>query len=283
MINSLLVEIMGILLYLVTLYVAYKIKKIDFLIYITVFAIIFENLNVLLFAGMSSGYFYSDEFLIYIFKTPLFVFLDWAILVFGAYLLSLRLKMSKASRLFFIPLFVVVVDFVIEGISVSLGFWTWSDVVGGGTLFSLIPPSNFAGWIGVVFGFMLCYEFLERKWLSMFLGYVVFLGVAVFMVSVSRIFGLADDNYLSAGIIFLIFVLGFLYFYHKDESRGRGKSFFYDKWVVGMRGAFYVYALWFWFVGGHYVDVIYDLVLGVVLILEVYFWLRFYGVLRKRI
>ena len=174
MIDNLIVEVVGILLYLVAFYVAYKVKKIDFLVYITIFAAVFENLNVLLFSNTSSGYFYSNKFMIYIFKTPLFVFLDWAILVFGAYLLSLKLKMSRISRVFFVPIFVVIVDFLIEGISVSLGFWTWSNIVEWSSLFSLVAPSNFVGWLGVIFGFMLCYEFFKRKWLSMFLGYFVF-------------------------------------------------------------------------------------------------------------
>ncbi len=144
--DTLTIEMFGIFIYFLVFYIAWKIKKVDFLVYITIFAIVFENLNVLLFANASSSYFYTNEFLIYIFRTPLFIFLDWAILIFGAYLLSLKLKMSKVSRVFFIPLFVTVVDLVIEGISVNLGYWTWSNAMGGGNLFSFIPPSNFAGW-----------------------------------------------------------------------------------------------------------------------------------------
>lgn len=286
--DTLAVEIFGILLYFLVFYIAWKIKKVDFLVYITVFAILFENLNVLLFANVSSGYIYTNEFLIYIFRTPLFIFLDWAILIFGAYLLSLKLRMSKISRVFFIPLFVTVVDLVIEGISVNLGYWTWSNALGGGNLFSFIPPSNFAGWLGVVFGFILCYEYLERKWLSMFLGYGVFLGVAVIFVFISRILGLQDDNYVTLGIIFLIFLICFVYSYHNNKVLKKNKkdfkvNYFYADWVVYMRGFFYIYALYYFFAYGHYLDLVYDLVLFGVLAIEVYFFLRFRGILKKKI
>ncbi len=287
-IDILAVEVVGILLYFIVFYIAYKIKKLDFLVYVTVFAILFENLNVLLFTDVTSGYFYSNEFLIYIFRTPLFIFLDWAILIFGAYLLSLKLKMSKISRVFFIPLFVTIVDFVIEGVSVNLGYWTWSAAVGGGNIFSFIPPSNFAGWIGVVFGFILCYEYLDRKWLSMFLGYVVFIGVAVFFVFISRALGLPDDNYFTLGIVFLIFLICFVYSYHYNKILKKNKkdfrvNYFYANWVVYMRGFFYLYALYYFFVYRHYLDLVYDLVLSLVLAIEVYFFLRFKGILKKKI
>jgi len=287
-IDSLVVEIVGILIYFIAFYIAYKIKKVDFLFYITVFAILFENLNVLFFAEATSGYFYSEEFLIYIFETPLFIFLDWAILILGAYLLALKLKMSKLSRVFFIPIFVVIVDFVIEGISVNLGFWTWTNVVGTSNLFSFIPPSNFAGWIGVTFGFILCYEYLEKKWLSMFLGYFVFLGVSFVFVSISRILGLPDDNYITFGIIFSIFLFCFIYFYHKNKLLEKNKKefrvdFSYAEWIVRMRAFFYVYALYYWLLAGHYLDLIYNVVLIFVVLIEIYFFLRFRGVLKKRI
>lgn len=285
MIDALVVEVVGILLYFVAFYVACRIGKLDFLVYITVFAIVFENLNVWLFASSGAGYFYSGDFLFYIFETPVFVFLDWAILVFGAYLVSLKLKMSEKSRIFFVPVFVVLVDFVIEGVSVALRFWTWSDVVSGANLFSLVPASNFAGWLGVVFGFMICYEFLERKWLSMGLGYFVFLGVAVVYVGISRTLGLVDASYISLVVILGLFVFGFLYFYHKDRGVERrfGKDWFYGRWIVLMRGMFYVYALYYFVVREFYLDVVYDLVLVFVLMVEGYFGLRYFGVLRKQV
>lgn len=46
---------------------------------------------------------------------------------------------------------------------------------------------------------------------------------------------------------------------------------------------FYVYGIYYWIVAGHYLDWVYDVVLVGVLCVEVYFWLRFRGVLGKRI
>jgi len=183
----------------------------------------------------------------------------------------------------------VIVDFVIEGISVSLGYWSWLSVDGSGGLFSLIPPSNFAGWIGVVFGFILCYEYFEKKWLSMFLGYLVFLVVAVFYTVLSRIFGFSElNNYFTFWIIFFIFVFLFLHFYHENKLLKKDKKelkvrFFYAKYIVYMRVFFYLYALYYFFVNGHYGDFVYDLVLALVVFVEVYFFLRFKGILKKRI
>jgi len=287
--NLLAVEIGGLLLYIIAFYLAYKIKRLDFFVYITVFALVFENLNILLFYKVPSGYIYSTDFMLYIFGTPLFVILDWAILVFGAYLLSLKLKMSKLSRIFFIPLFVVLVDLVIEGISVNLGYWDWINVVGGGGLFSFIPPSNFAGWLGVVFGFILCYEYLERKWLSMFLGYFVFLGMAIVFITISKILGIAEsDNYVTLGIIFFIFILCFLYSYHRNKILKKNKkdfkvNFFYVNYILYMRALFYVFGLFYFFKDGHYLDIVYDVILVAVVLIETYFFLRFKGILKKKI
>ena len=50
-----------------------------------------------------------------------------------------------------------------------------------------------------------------------------------------------------------------------------------------MRGFFYIFALYFFFVNGYYVDLLYDLILVVVVLVETYFFLRFNGIIRKKI
>ncbi len=225
----------------------------------------------------------------YVFRVPLFIILAWGILLLGAYLLALKLRMSKVSRVFFIPLFVSLVDFVIEGVSVSLGYWEWLGVEGGGSLFFSILPANFVGWIGVSFGFILCYEYFERKWISSFLGYGIFLIVGLFFESVSRVFGfVGHEKYFALIIVLFCFVYFWVYFYHRNKVLKKNRKefrvdFSYAKWVVRMRVVFYLFALFYFIWNRHYFDFVYFVVILVAILIEVYFFLRFRGILKKRV
>lgn len=118
-------------------------------------------------------------------------------------------------------------DLIVEGVSVKLGYWTWVNIVGRETIFSFIPASNFAGWLGVVFGFVVCYEYLGKswKWLSAGLGYFVFVGMGIVFITISKVLRLPDNNYITLGIIFLIFIFSFLVVYHRNKIlRGEKKS-----------------------------------------------------------
>jgi len=285
-VGELAIELIVFFLYIVAFYLAYKIKKLDFLVYASVFAFVFEWLNLLIFSGNSSGYFYSDNFLVYLFGVPLFVVLAWGILLLGAYIVALKLRMSKISRVFFVPVFVVLVDFVFEGVGVSLGYWTWLGAEGGG-IFSSIVASNFIGWLGVAFGFILCYEYLRMKWLSMFLGYFVFLVLTFVSGFISFVFGFSvAEEYIALGVVLFAFVYFWVYFYHRNKILKKDKkelllNFGYAKYVVYMRAFFYLFALFWFFWNKYYLDFIYDIVLVLVIVIEVYFFLRFRGVLKK--
>ncbi len=288
MISEFVIEFVALFLFVASFYLAYKIKRLDFLVYSTIFAFFFECLNVLLSNG-SSGYIYSANFLVYVFNVPLFVFLAWGVLFLGAYLVSLKLRMSKISRVFFVSLFVTLVDFVIEGVSVNLGYWVWLGTEGGGSVFSSIVAANFVGWLGVTFGFMVCYEYLEKKWLSIFLGYFVFMFLGLIFKVINWIFGfIGDERYISLGIILFAFVYLWVYFYHRNKILKKNKKelnvdFGYAKYVVYMRVFFYLFALFYFFWNSYYFDWVYDIVLLVVFLLEGYFLLRFRGVIKKKI
>ena len=288
-ISELGIEIGGLFLYVVAFYLAYKIKRLDFLMYASVFAFVLESLGLWLFAKTSSGYVYSGDFMIYLFNVPLFVVLAWGVLFLGAYLVALKLRMSKISRVFFVPLFVTLVDFAMEGVSVNLGYWVWLGAEGGGSVFSSIVAANFVGWLGVSFGFILCYEYLERKWLSMFLGYFALLLLVPVFTFINWVFGFSGgEEYISLGIILFGFVYAWVYFYHKNKILKENKKelrvdFGYAKYVVYMRAFFYLFALFLFFWNGHYLDWIYDVVLACVVAIEVYFFLRFKGILKKQI
>lgn len=285
--GELLVEVAVLTMYLVAMVVAYKIKKLDFLIYASVFAFLFENFAVL-FASEGTGYFYSNSFLMYLGEVPLFVVLAWGILLLGAHLVSLKLKMSKISRVFFVAFFVTLVDFVIEGVAVDLGYWVWVEAVGGGNIFSYIFAPNFIGWLGVSLGFIVCYEYLEWKWLSMFLGYLALLIFGSFGYLISFLFGVkGESGYVSLMIIFMGLFWAWVYFYHNNHILKKNRKdfrvdFSWGRYVVWMRWGFYTFGLFFFVLNEWYLDWVYLVVVLGVLILEVYFALRFGGVLRKR-
>lgn len=276
-------------LYIFSFYIAYKIKKLDFLIYATIFSFFFEILNVLSFLQNSFGYIYSSGFLMYVFNVPLFIILAWGILFLGAYLVSLRLRMSKISRVLFIPVFITLVDFVIEGVSVNLGYWVWLGAEGGRELFSSIVASNFVGWLGVSLGFILCYEYLERKWLSMFLGYLVFMFLEFAFFSLNWVLGfVGNEEYMSLGVILFCFIASWFYFYHKNKILNRNKKDFkvdfgHAKYIVFMRGFFYLFALFYFFWDKYYSDLVYTIVLVFVVFMEMYFFLRFNGFIKKKV
>ncbi len=282
------VEISIFFLFAAAFYLAYKIKKLDFLIYATVFAFIFENIGVY-FSGDISGYIYSGDFLVYLFGVPLFVILAWGILLLGAHLVSLRLRMSKVSRVFFVAFFVTLVDLVIEGVSVNLGYWAWLGAEGGSSIFSSVVAANFIGWLGVSFGFILCYEYLDRKWLSMFLGYFALLFLATIFELIIWIFGFTgSERYISLGVILFGFIGFWIYFYHKNKILKKNKkdfrvNFKYAKYVVFMRFVFYFFALFYFFRNGQYIDLSYVSILFFVVFLEAYFFLRFDGFIKKQV
>ncbi|MDH3353381.1 MAG: carotenoid biosynthesis protein [Nanoarchaeota archaeon] len=282
------VEISIFFLFAVSAYLAYKIKKLDFLIYATIFAFIFENIGVY-FSGNISGYVYSGDFLVYLFGVPLFVILAWGILLLGAHLVSLRLHMSKISRVFFVAFFVTLVDFVIEGVSVNLGYWFWLGAGAGGGIFSSIVPSNFVGWLGVSFGFILCYEYFDRKWLSMFVGYFALLFLATIFELMNWVFGFSGgERYISLGVILFGFIGFWIYFYHKNRILKRNKkdfrvNFRYAKYIVFMRFIFYSFAIFYFFQNGYYLDLSYLGIVFFVVFLEAYFFLRFDGFVKKQV
>lgn len=283
------IEVVFLFLFVIVFYLAYKIKRLDFLVYSTVFAFVLESLGVWLFAGTGFEYFYTGAFLVYLFNVPLFIILAWGVLFLGAYLVSLKLRMSKISRVFFVPLFVTLIDFAIEVVGVNLGYWVWTGAEGGVGLFSFVVASNFVGWLGVSFGFILCYEYLERKWLSMFLGYFVFMFLGIIFSAINWIFGFSGNaEYISLGIILFGFVYSWVYFYHRNKILKENKkdlrlNFGYGKYIVYMRAFFYLFALFYFFWDSHYLDGTYVAVLFAVFMIEGYFLLRFKGILRKKI
>lgn len=233
----LVIEWFIILLYIVTFICARKVSLSRFVIYATLFACFFENLNVKLFKDVEGGYSYSSDFTLFIFQTPLFVILSWGIILVGSYALAKGIGLGRAQRIFFVPLSALVIDFVLEGMSVMQSYWTWHGFTYGGLLGS-IAPGNFVGWLGVAFGFIFVYDCFSCKWLSIFLGYLGFLFVGALSKTMNVFFSWDGmKGYYSFIIIFGLFIIGHLVALHKQ------KDFTFKRWhylLLGTRVPFFV-------------------------------------------
>lgn len=206
----LIIEISIFILFMFTAFFAWKIKKLDFLIYALIFATLFENLNVILFRGLQGAYTYSPDFAVNIFHTPLFIILSWGIILLGSYSMAQALGLSKKQKLSFIPISVLLIDLIIESLSVMQGFWIWEGFNYGGILGNVFP-GNYVGWLGVTLGFILVYEYSKLKWLSSFLGYFVFFALSVLGYTISKVFSLTGIlGHLSAGLILLGFIIAYV-------------------------------------------------------------------------
>ena len=96
--NILFVEIIVTLLFILTLFFIRKDKfKIKILTLAFIFAIIFENLNIILSKNTVGGYFYNSEFIVFIFHTPLFVILAWSLIILSAILISNKLPSTPKN------------------------------------------------------------------------------------------------------------------------------------------------------------------------------------------
>jgi uncharacterized membrane protein len=175
--HHLFIEITIIILFSIASYLAYKTKKLDLLIYATIFALLFENSNIVLFNNTAGSYYYSTTFSLFILYTPLFVILSWGIILFSTYMLTDRLGLDYKEKILIIPLLVVNIDLILETFAVSQGYWTWEGTQGTG--FLAVPAANFIGWLGVSLGFIISYTYAPRRWMSCFAGYFVFLVVSL--------------------------------------------------------------------------------------------------------
>ena len=232
------VELIIIALFVFAFYYAYLIKKVDLLIYSTLFALIFENLNVILFNSTHSGYFYSNEFIL-IFKTPLFVILSWGIIILSSYIISEHLTKNKIKRILLVPLLAVMIDFAFEASAVANNLWVWNLSSYNGFLF--IPAENFIGWILVSLAFMISYNYLNKeiKFLSIFTSYILFILLSIITFSLSQIFKL---NNLGNFIILFIIVSSFLIFiFYKQKNEKIKLKEIYN--IIILRLPFYIYPL----------------------------------------
>lgn len=247
----LVIEWFTILLYTITIICARKLSLTRFAIYATIFACLFENLNVNLFKDVEGGYSYSTDFTLFVFHTPLFVILSWGIILVGSYVFAQGLGLGRAQRVFFVPLSALVIDFVLEGMSVMQHYWTWHGFSYGGVLGS-IAPGNFVGWMGVTFGFVIAYDYLPWKWPSLFLGYLGFLFIGALAKTMNVFFSWEGmQGYYSFSILFTLFLIG-----HFHTLRMQHNVVF-QRWhylLIGTRAPFFVVGFVLHYQAGLFLD-----------------------------
>jgi hypothetical protein len=188
---SLLIEIGIILLFILNIFIARKAKKLDLLIIATVFAALFENLHVFLFQNYTGGYYYSSEFLVSIYKVPLFVILSWGIIIVDAYIIATKLT-NNVARIFLVPILAVIADLALEFFAVQQGYWAW---IGYGPMQGLfgVPASNFISWMLITLALVFTYEQLKEKWAVPIMAYTLFVIMSTGVYIISGLLNL-DEN-----------------------------------------------------------------------------------------
>lgn len=137
-------------------------RKLILLILSVIYALLFENINIYLSKGHPGSYFYNPGFVFYVWNTPLFVALAWAILIYTAMHLSDLLRIKTMAKPFLDALIVVMIDLMLDVVAVRQGIWTWigtSQVQG----WFGVPADNFIGWLFAVFMFSFLFRYFTRS------------------------------------------------------------------------------------------------------------------------
>lgn len=184
---SALIEIGIILLFILNIYLAKKTKKLDLLIIATIFAALFENLHVIIFQNYMGGYYYSSQFLLNIYKVPLFIILSWGMIILNSYIIASRLT-NKVAKLFLIPVLAVLADFALEFFAVKNGYWVWIGYDSTMGLFG-VPASNFISWMLITLTLVFCYDEVKEKWLVPIAAYILFVLIATAQNAVVTMLG----------------------------------------------------------------------------------------------
>lgn len=123
-------------------------------------------------------YYYGTALGTKIWGVPLIIGLNWFLLVYvtGEWLHQKIQNHWIAAALG--AILMVGIDFVIEPVAISLGFWTWTA--------DIIPLKNYLGWFFIAFGLQVAYrhfKFKKQNRLSPFL----FLNLVLFFAILSAI------------------------------------------------------------------------------------------------
>ncbi len=213
----LIIELSSIILFTIYFYHAKRNFNLKFLFLALLYAFIFENLSLILFADVEGGYFYNENFLFFIHKTPLFIILLWSIILYSSYSIIKKIYHSS-SFLFLVPLYVLALDIIMDIVAVQMGLWTWIGFETYNGFFS-VPASNYIGWLLTSFFFVLTWEKLRNKGKLLFIQ--PFLAYSLFVLSILPLHLLKinffDNNlwmqYLVFFLLVALFVVLFIFYF----------------------------------------------------------------------
>ena len=140
---------------------------IETLILAILYGVILEVLNVY----MSGTYSYGEEFLLQIYDVPLAVGLGWAIIYYISYKSAQNYNLKWWQAPFFMSLFALSIDLIIDIVAIRLGFWHW--LIPFNQEWFGVPYDNLFGWMAVIWTFAFFINFSEQNFFSVKLSKIV--------------------------------------------------------------------------------------------------------------
>lgn len=221
MTNLLFIEIPIIILFLIYLPSIIKDKyKLRIFLLALVYAAIFENFNIMLSEGKTGGYHYNPNFLLFVFDTPLFVIISWALIILSSMLISNNLQIKEKFRPFSDSLLILAIDLSVDVVAIRHNLWSWNDYSFNEGFFG-VPANNFIGWLLVAFVFCLIFRTVEKtkmqkKLFSYFIipvsSYIAFLFLFYFVNFIEQALKLNKftELYLILIMIIIFLALSFI-------------------------------------------------------------------------
>lgn len=224
------IEIISLLIFGFYFYKAWKNKGLALLLAAAAFAFVFENVSIIISAGQSGNYYYSDSFRLFLFETPLFIILLWSVIIYSSYHIIKRL-VSGPAIYFLAPVYVLMLDIVLDQIATGLGLWTWVGFEHYIGLYS-VPAANYIGWLLLPFFFLLIWDYWSDRiwrWLTPFLAFIAY-ALFAFPLYLAKVHFFDHDPRLQYGIFFLILgliaSLGIYLYEPSDRSHPRDRALF---------------------------------------------------------
>lgn len=148
------IQIICFLLFGILAYVAWRRHELWLYLLATIYAALFENIDVLVVRGQIGSYFYDERLILLVIETPLFIILSWGIIFYSSYVLAKGLTKNFWARALSVPLLATIIDLAMDPVATKMGVWTW---VGYGEADGIlgVPLANFMGWYLVIFAFMI--------------------------------------------------------------------------------------------------------------------------------
>ncbi|MDB0011848.1 carotenoid biosynthesis protein [Crocinitomicaceae bacterium] len=87
------------------------------------------------------NYTYTENLGLSLFKVPLIIGINWAILTMGAWQIVRKIKVNNYSKILLGALLMVVFDFIMEPVAIQLNFWNWEN--------NVIPVFNYLSWFSI--------------------------------------------------------------------------------------------------------------------------------------